>query len=316
MIADKHSSEHLSALLEALPDALFFKDGRGRWQIINKPAERLFRMEGVAWKGKTDAELAELHPDFRDIHNACIADDERAWQARQMVIVEEKMVREDGQVATYETRKFPIFNADGERDGMLVIGRDITAQKDAEERIQQMAFYDDLTALPNRRLLEIQMKQSMARAVRHDRLLAVCMMDMDGFKPVNDTYGHAFGDEVLVEIGKRLSSVLRKSDFVSRFGGDEFVLLIEDIDDMGALVRVMKKVEGAISATIPLSNGKSVQVGASMGVVLYPFSDADTGDKLLRMADQAMYQSKQNKADREHFWTLFSDVAVNASKIP
>ncbi|MDD5375112.1 PAS domain-containing protein, partial [Acidithiobacillus sp.] len=191
----KHAHEHspsceqLSALLEALPDAFFFKDGEGRLQIINESAKRLFHLEGIPWKGKTDMELAELHPDFREIHEACIADDEKAWQARQLVVVEERMVREDGQQGTYETRKLPLFKVNGERAGIMIIGRDITAQKEAEERIQQMAFYDDLTALPNRRFLEIQMKQAMARAERHDRLLAVCMMDLDGFKPANDTHG-------------------------------------------------------------------------------------------------------------------------------
>ncbi|OCX74435.1 EAL domain-containing protein [Acidithiobacillus thiooxidans] len=299
--------EQLYALLEVFPDAFFFKDGAGRWQIINEPAKRLFHLEGIPWKGKTDMELAEVHPDFREIHEACIADDEKAWQAKQLIVVEEKMVREDGHQATYETRKLPLFNGNGERAGIMIIGRDITAQKTAEERIKQMAFYDDLTALPNRRSLETLMKQGMARAKRHDRLLAVCMMDLDGFKPVNDIYGHEAGDEVLVALGKRLPEVLRKSDFVARLGGDEFVLLVEDLEDLDDLSNIMEKIESTISAPIPLSHGESVQIGASMGVAIYPFGDTDTGDKLLRLADQAMYESKANKADRERFWVLFGE---------
>ncbi|OCX73597.1 hypothetical protein A6M27_07165 [Acidithiobacillus thiooxidans] len=106
--------EQLYALLEVFPDAFFFKDGAGRWQIINEPAKRLFHLEGIPWKGKTDMELAEVHPDFREIHEACIADDEKAWQAKQLIVVEEKMVREDGHQATYETRKLPLFNGNGE----------------------------------------------------------------------------------------------------------------------------------------------------------------------------------------------------------
>ena len=308
--------KQLSALLEALPDAFFFKDGAGRLQIINESAKRLFHLEGIPWKGKTDMELAELHPDFREIHEACIADDEKAWQARQLVVVEERMVREDGQQAIYETRKLPLFKVNGERAGIMIIGRDITAQKEADERIQQMAFYDDLTALPNRRFLEIQMKQGMARAKRHDRLLAVCMMDLDGFKPVNDTYGHEAGDKVLVALGKRLSEALRKSDFVARLGGDEFVLLVEDLEDLDDLANIVKKIEDTITAPIPLSNGKSVQIGASMGIAIYPFADTDTEDKLLRLADQALYESKQNKADRERFWVLFGEDVHKAQRTP
>ena len=306
-IEDSPPSERLSALLEALPDAFFFKDGAGRWQIINEPAKRLFHLEGIPWEGKTDMELAELHPDFRDIHAACVADDEKAWQARQLVVVEERMVREDGQQAIYETRKMPLFKVNGERAGMAIIGRDITAQKEVEERIRQAAFHDDLTGLPNRRFLEIQMEQAMARADRHNRLLAVCMLDLDDFKPVNDTYGHEAGDEVLVALGKRLPEALRKSDFVARLGGDEFVLLVEDLKDLDDLANILKKIEGTIAAPIPLRNGESIQIGASMGVTLYPFGDTDTGDNLLRLADEALYESKANKADRERFWVLFGE---------
>ncbi len=307
--------KQLYALIEAFPDAFFFKDDAGRWQIINEPAKRLFHLEGIPWKGKTDMELAELRPDFREIHAACIADDEKAWQAKQLIIIEEKMVCEEGHQATYETRKLPLFKENGERSGLLIIARDITAQKAAEERIKQMAFYDDLTALPNRRFLEIQMEQAMVRAKRHNRLLAVCMMDMDGFKPVNDTYGHEAGDEVLVTLGKRLPEALRKSDFVARLGGDEFVLLLEDLEDLDDLAHTMKKLEGTITAPISLSHGESVQIGASIGVAIY-FRDTDAGDTLLRLADQAMYESKTNKADRERFWVLFGEEIHKQQRTP
>ncbi|MDR7927137.1 EAL domain-containing protein [Acidithiobacillus thiooxidans] len=318
----KHTDEHhpsfeqLSALLEVFPDTFSFKDGAGRWQILNESAKRLFHLEGIPWKGKTDMELAELHPDFREIHEACIADDEKAWQTKRLIVVEEKMVREDGQQATYEARKLPLFKENGERAGIMSISRDITEQKEAEERIKQMVFYDDLTPLPNRRFLEIQMEQAMARAERLDRLLAVCMLDLDNFKPVNDTYGHAAGDEVLVALGKRLPEALRKSDFVARLGGDEFVLLLEHLNNLDDLANIMKKIEDTISAPIPLSSGKSAQVGASMGVAIYPFVDADAGDKLLRLADQALYESKENKADRERSWVLFGEEIHKAQRNP
>ncbi|MBU2836433.1 EAL domain-containing protein [Acidithiobacillus thiooxidans] len=309
----KHAQEHspfgdqLSALIETLPDAFFFKDGTGRWQIINESAKRLFHLEGIPWEGKTDMELAELHPDFREIHEACIVGDEKAWRARQLVVIEEKMVREDGQQAIYETRKLPLFKVSGERAGIMIIGRDITEQKEADEQIKQMAFHDALTGLPNRRLLENQMEQAMARSMRHNRLLVFCMLDLDGFKPVNDTYGHQAGDEVLITLGKRLPEALRKSDFVARLGGDEFVILLEDLEDLDALSQILKKIEETIAAPIPLSSGETVQIRASMGVAIYPFEDTDTEDQLLRLADQALYESKVHKADRERFWVLFGE---------
>ena len=175
------------------------------------------------------------------------------------------------------------------------------------DELKKIARHDGLTGLPNRRFLETQMEKAIARAERHHRLLAVCMMDLDGFKPVNDTYGHQAGDEVLVALGKRLPEALRKSDFVARLGGDEFVMLLEDLEDLDALFQILKKIEETIAAPIPLSSGETVQIRASMGVAIYPFEDTDTEDQLLRLADQALYESKTHKADREHFWVLFGE---------
>ncbi|OCX83963.1 hypothetical protein A6P08_09625 [Acidithiobacillus thiooxidans] len=175
------------------------------------------------------------------------------------------------------------------------------------DELKKIARHDGLTGLPNRRFLENQMEKAIARAERHNRLLAVCMMDLDGFKPVNDTYGHQAGDEVLVALGKRLPEALRKSDFVARLGGDEFVMLLEDLEDLDALFQILKKIEETIAAPIPLSSGETVQIRASMGVAIYPFEDTDTEDQLLRLADQALYESKTHKADREHFWVLFGE---------
>jgi diguanylate cyclase (GGDEF)-like protein/PAS domain S-box-containing protein len=300
-------NEQLDALIEAIPDAVFLKDGMGRWLVINEAAKRLFQLRDIPWKGKTDLELADLHPAFRAIHEACLADDEKAWRAGQMVVVEENMVREDGQLATFETRKVPIFGKDGQREGLVIIGRDVTERKATEARIQRMAFYDALTHLPNRRALETEMDRALARAQRNKKLLAVCMLDLDDFKPVNDRYGHESGDEVLITLGKRLPTVLRRTDFVARLGGDEFVLLIEDLDDLDALEPVLNKVEQAITTPIPLGNGKTVRVGMSMGVVLYPLGDWETADRLLREADRALYESKSHKAERERSWVLLGE---------
>lgn len=175
------------------------------------------------------------------------------------------------------------------------------------ETLKNLAHTDALTDLPNRRALETQMEQAMLRAIRHNRLLAVCMLDLDDFKPINDTYGHEIGDEVLVTLGKRLTGMLRKSDFIARYGGDEFVLLLEDLAGHADLTQVLQKIEEIITTPILLSNGESVQVGASMGVVLYPFADTDQADQLLRWSDQALYEIKAHKADRENCWALFGE---------
>ncbi len=174
----------------------------------------------------------------------------------------------------------------------------------AKAEIEKLARHDALTNLPNRRFLEEQLEHAMARAERHDKLLAVCMLDLDGFKPVNDAYGHEAGDEVLVTLGKRLPKALRKSDFVARLGGDEFVLLVEDLSGPNDLTPIFAKVEEVMNTPIPLSHGEIVQISGSMGIALYPFGKEETGDQLLRSADHALYESKSNKADREHFWVI------------
>ncbi|WP_241550089.1 putative bifunctional diguanylate cyclase/phosphodiesterase [Acidithiobacillus sulfuriphilus] len=180
----------------------------------------------------------------------------------------------------------------------------------AKAEIENLARHDMLTHLPNRRFLEEQLEQAITRAERHGKLLAVCMLDLDGFKPVNDTYGHEAGDEVLVTLGKRLLKILRKSDFVARLGGDEFVLLVENLSGPNDLNSILTKVEKAINAPIPLSNGEIIQIGWSMGISLYPFGKEGTGDQLLRSADHALYESKAHKADRSCSWVYFGEDTV------
>lgn len=183
---------------------------------------------------------------------------------------------------------------------------DISDDKKLKADLQYLALYDHLTGLPNRRLLESRIELAMARAERHNKLFAVCMLDLDNFKPINDTYGHDAGDEVLVTLGKRLTSVLRKTDIAARLGGDEFVLLIEDLSSLDDLAIIFPKLENSIHTPINLNNGATIHVGASMGVCIYPFGQEETGNQLLRYADQALYESKAHKGNRESFCTFFS----------
>ena len=238
--------KHFMAFLEAIPDAVFFKDGDGRWLFTNEPAKQLFQLHNLPWEGKTEMELADLQPPFRTAHEECLASDEKTWRCGHLLVGEEIIVGEDDRSRIIETHKVPIFSKDGRRQGLAIIARDITERRAEHARLQQMALYDSLSGLANRRLLESHLEQSMARAQRSQRLLAVCLLDLDNFKPVNDIYGHDAGDEVLVEIGRRLTEVVRKADFVARWGGDEFVLLIEDITNLLGLSQVLSKVGKAL----------------------------------------------------------------------
>ncbi len=131
-------NEQLTALIEAIPDAVFLKDGEGRWLIINEPARRMFQLHDLPWQGKTEMELAELHPEFRAAHEGCLASDEKAWQAGRLLVDEESVVGEDGRYAIVEARKVPLFSKEGQRKGLAIIGRDITERKASEAHIERL----------------------------------------------------------------------------------------------------------------------------------------------------------------------------------
>lgn len=136
-IQEAHDS--LNALVEAIPDAIFFKDGEGRWLITNEPAKRLFQLHEIDWQGKTDKELAELRPAFRPAYEACLADDENAWQSGQLTLFDETIPDENGTPRHYEVRKVPVFDAENLRKGLVTIGRDVTERKLAEEQLLEAA---------------------------------------------------------------------------------------------------------------------------------------------------------------------------------
>ena len=178
-----------------------------------------------------------------------------------------------------------------DRDGRLLhhvaTFSDISRLKRQEEELNRIAYFDPLTGAPNRRLLDDRLRQAIAHANRTGKALAVCVIDLDGFKPVNDRHGHKAGDDMLICIVDRLNAILRASDTVARLGGDEFVLLLEDAEGTAVLERVLEAIRE------PLQVGhEQVSVSASIGVTRFPEDNADP-ETLLRHADQAMYRAKQ-----------------------
>ncbi|MEW8684307.1 MAG: EAL domain-containing protein [Candidatus Thiodiazotropha sp.] len=168
---------------------------------------------------------------------------------------------------------------------------DISMIKQHEADLDRIAHYDMLTSVPNRRLLGDRLEQAIAHTRRHGGNLAVCYLDLDGFKPINDQFGHEGGDQMLVEIAQRLESMSRGEDTVARLGGDEFVLLWNDIESEADCARALERILDKVSEPM-LLEGESVSVSASIGVTLYPDDNVDA-DSLLRHADHAMYSAKQ-----------------------
>jgi diguanylate cyclase (GGDEF)-like protein/PAS domain S-box-containing protein len=174
---------------------------------------------------------------------------------------------------------------------------DITETQRRQEEVERFAHYDPLTRLPNRRLLSDRIRQALSHAERYGKLVAVCYLDLDGFKPINDTYGHKVGDQVLLDVAHRLEGVVRTTDTVSRVGGDEFVLLLTDLASASESEQVLARASHAIGLPFPVGHDQVATLSASIGVAFFP-GDGSDPDMLMRHADQAMYAAKRKGAHR------------------
>ena len=185
---------------------------------------------------------------------------------------------------------------------------DITLAKKQQQSLEYLAHYDVLTGLPNRTLFADRFSQAIARSKREESMLAVCFIDLDEFKPVNDTYGHDIGDQVLIEVAVRIKENLREQDTASRLGGDEFTLLLGDVHSIDQCKQAMSRVHEAIAQPYVFDE-KSITIAASSGMTIYPLDNADP-DTLIRHADSAMYQAKLSGRNRFHLFDAMEEQKI------
>ncbi|GAB4507656.1 MAG: hypothetical protein Tsb0026_03990 [Sulfuricaulis sp.] len=224
-------------------------------------------------------------------------------------------VRKNGEVyptrlslsAVYDQRR-------GAIDHYVGVFNDISPHKANEERLKFLATHDPLTSLPNRAEFERFCREAMARARRSRRRLAVLYIDLDNFKPVNDTYGHVIGDEVLKMVGARMKQVVRETDTVARIGGDEFAVLLADLDDMSSGYAVACKLLDVLSQPV-VTRRSSHPVGASIGVSTYP-DDGNDPQTLLRLADAAMYRVKEGGRNGVSFYSKLAGLPETMTSGP
>lgn len=280
------SEASLRAILDNVPYLIWLKDAQSRFMAVNRAffnTTNLATIDEVV--GKTDFDLwpKQLAEKYR-------ADDAEVMSTRQQKLTEELSL--DGDRPFWvETFKAPVLDQEGNLIGTTGFARDITERKQTEEMVRHMAHHDALTGLPNRAMLSDRIQQSLVKARREKTTVAVLLVDLDKFKPINDTYGHAIGDLLLQDASRRMTSCVRESDTVARLGGDEFVILLQDIEVVQDAVAVAEKVLQSLNQPFELS-GYTLEISGSIGIAIAPENGADEL-VLLKCADAAMYQIKK-----------------------
>ena len=284
----KESEKQLSDILENVTAYIYMKDTEGRYLFANRLLREWFAapMEEIA--GYDDSKFYDTDTAAR-MRN----EDLRVLQHGETLKAEEtllNMLTRDMQV--FMTVKLPLRREDGSVYALCGISTDITERKDFENDIQHMAQHDALTHLPNRALFNDRLKQAISAAQRNKSRLALMFIDLDKFKPVNDTYGHGVGDLLLKEVALRIQGCLRESDTAARIGGDEFVVLLPSIETKQDASKVGAKILYALNQPFALA-GHTLEISGSIGVAVYPEHGKD--EKLLvKSADIAMYHAKKN----------------------
>lgn len=199
-----------------------------------------------------------------------------------------------------------VRDAQGTTQHYVGVFSDITTLKDRERQLEHFAHYDALTHLPNRVLLADRLQYAMTQAQRRGNHLAIVYLDLDGFKAVNDSYGHETGDRLLIGVTDHLREALREGDTLARIGGDEFVVVLSDLENREAAIPPLERLLAAAAQPVILGN-LEIKISASLGFTIFPQSEAIDADQLLRQADQAMYQAKLSGRNRYHLFDAEHD---------
>ncbi|WP_018167962.1 GGDEF domain-containing protein [Thioalkalivibrio sp. ALMg9] len=274
------------AILVASPDPIHVLDPEGRFVYANKATADLFALAPEAIIGKSSFDLGfPFAPAFQHSIDKVVAD--QCTQRGKFV-----HMFPSGQGDRFEYVLAPVLDEHRNTEAIVCTSRDITKQAVAEEKIWHHANHDLLTGLPNRRLFLDRLEQGVNHAKRSGQSLAVLFMDLDGFKEINDSFGHEAGDRLLSEVAERLTHCIREEDTVSRLGGDEFTVLVTGVKQLKDVERVARTITRELARAIDIGQ-TSVHISASIGISFYP-KDATSPVSLLEAADKAMYQAKKS----------------------
>jgi diguanylate cyclase (GGDEF)-like protein/PAS domain S-box-containing protein len=281
----QHLREKVS--LNAAPDGILWVDHTGRILMVNPAMETLTGYPASELVGQNVDIFLPAH--LRARHAQSVRSYFTEPHPRAMGSMDLQLLRRDGQMRPVDI-SLGHWEDESTHHAIAYV-RDLTERKKFEDSLRHQATHDELTGLPNRWWFRLQLNQALARAGRTGLRVAVLLLDLDYFKTVNDSFGPATGDALLVQVGTRIRSVLRENDTLARMGGDEFAILLIDLADVDEAVRVATKLLQSLQASYRLQD-QDVYSGGSLGLAFYP-DDAKDSDNLLRYADMAMYQAKQ-----------------------
>jgi diguanylate cyclase (GGDEF)-like protein/PAS domain S-box-containing protein len=286
----RRRKEHALVTLDSIGDAVITTNSAGTITFLNQGAERL-----TGW------EMSEaLGQSMNDVFTVVHATTREAIADPMALAMQESrvgdlpgtciLIRRDEKEMYIEDSAAPIQEGNGKVTGAVIVFRDVSAQRKAAEQMMHASQHDFLTGLPNRLLLEDRLGQAIALAERHSGEVAVLYVDLDRFKRVNDSLGHLVGDKLLQSIAERMQGQVRTPDTVSRQGGDEFVVVLQEVRSRQGVEVVAQRILQAIAAVHAIGE-HGVHVTASIGVALYPEDGLDA-ETLMKRADAALYEAK------------------------
>ncbi len=297
------AEERLHALINALPDPVFLLDEDGRYVEVIAGEKHKLMLPSLNLKGKLLADVmsSERASFFMDVVH-------RALDTNTLQVMEYELPMPEGE-RVFEGRVISTGLVLNGRQTVAFLARDVTDLTKAHQKLEHMSTHDALTGLPNRVSLQNRLRQAVSRTRRTGKKSAVILMDLDRFKHVNDSLGHTVGDELLKKVSLRLKDSCRAEDTVFRFGGDEFVIILEDLENAAHAGQAAKHFLDSFNDPVKLT-GMELQISGSIGIAVVP-DDGEDADILVKYADSAMYMAKE--AGRNQFSFFTSELADNSA---
>jgi diguanylate cyclase (GGDEF)-like protein/PAS domain S-box-containing protein len=295
----RESQERLNGILTSILDMIWsFSADMKTLNYINPAGERMLGRSRAELTADPGLWFKAIHPDDRQRIEQVLGSlgpDHLSCEA------EYRITDAAGELRWLHCRGSLVLDSDGTPLRIDGVGTDITQRKRAEQQVHQLAYYDNVTGLPNRALLNDRLAQAVRMAMRNRKKLAVLFMDLDNFKNINDSLGHQVGDMLLRAVADSLHHCVRAEDTVGRLGGDEFLVILQDIEQGEQAIPVAEKILAAMARPFMLA-GQEVHTTGSVGISIFP-DDGQTPDDLIRQADSALYQAKGRGRDNYQFFT-------------